>query len=374
MSLKFPAYAKTSFVLLSLCIIIVFLYIGQQVFIPILLSLLFAILLRPVVNFLNTKLRFPHVIAVLVTVFLFIIFILGIIFFVSWQISNMADDWNQIKQNLSAHYENIQEWVKQKFRISYNNQNKYIEKATQDSLNNNKEVVGNTLSSFTAFVLNVVLIPVYTFLLLLYRTLFIKFLFKVVQTEQYKNVELILVQVKMAIHSYLVGVILEMGIVATLTSIGLMIIGIKYALLFGVITGILNLIPYVGILFAAFLTIIGTLTTSTDLSSIIGVVIVNSIVQLIDNNLLIPLVVSSKVRINAIVSIIGIIIGGEIAGVAGMFLAIPIIAILKVIFDHVESFKPWGYVMGDDLPKTYKWRRLKLPSFHAGHNSTSKEN
>jgi len=95
----------------------------------------------------------------------------------------------------------------------------------------------------------------------------------------------------------------------------------------------------------------------------VGVIVISIIVQLIDNNILVPLIVSSKVEINAFVSIIGIIIGGAIAGISGMFLALPILAVLKVIFDRIETLKPWGYLMGDHLPKTYTWRNIKLPLF-----------
>ena len=76
------------------------------------------------------------------------------------------------------------------------------------------------------------------------------------------------------------------------------------------------------------------------------------------------MVVSSKVEINALVSIVGIIIGGSLAGVAGMFLAIPLIAILKVIFDRIDGLQAWGYLMGDDLPKTYEWRHIRLPLYN----------
>jgi predicted PurR-regulated permease PerM len=135
-----------------------------------------------------------------------------------------------------------------------------------------------------------------------------------------------------------------------------MLIGLKYAIVLGIITGILNLIPYIGILFAGILSVIATLTASPDITLIIGVIIIVIVVQLIDNNLIVPLVVGSKVQINAFASIIGIIIGGVIAGFSGMFLAIPIIAILKVIFDRIESLAPWGYVMSDELPKKYVWQ------------------
>jgi predicted PurR-regulated permease PerM len=110
-------------------------------------------------------------------------------------------------------------------------------------------------------------------------------------------------------------------------------------------------------LFAGILSIIATLTASPDLTLIIGVLIIVIVVQLIDNNLIVPMIVGSKVQINAFVSIVGIIVGGVIAGFSGMFLAIPIIAILKVIFDRIESLEPWGYLMSDDLPKNYTWKK-----------------
>ena len=135
----------------------------------------------------------------------------------------------------------------------------------------------------------------------------------------------------------------------------------KYAIVLGLITGLLNLIPYIGILFAGILSIIATLTASPDLTLIIGVLIIVIVVQLIDNNLIVPMIVGSKVQINAFVSIVGIIVGGVIAGFSGMFLAIPIIAILKVIFDRIESLEPWGYLMSDDLPKSYSWKNKSKP-------------
>jgi hypothetical protein len=92
-------------------------------------------------------------------------------------------------------------------------------------------------------------------------------------------------------------------------------------------------------------------------------------VQLIDNNILVPMIVSSKVKINALASILGIVAGGAIAGVSGMFLAIPLVAIFKVIFDKIESLEPWGFLLGDDLPKVMEWKKLKLPAFNAGDSS-----
>jgi AI-2 transport protein TqsA len=73
-------------------------------------------------------------------------------------------------------------------------------------------------------------------------------------------------------------------------------------------------------------------------------------IQFIDNNIIIPRVVASKVRINALVSIIVVIAGGALWGISGMFLSIPLTAILKVVFDHIDGLKPWGYVLGNSVP------------------------
>lgn len=369
--LRLPFYAKLSFTLLSLLSLFTVLYIGQNIIIPILLSLLFAILLRPVAHFLKSKLRFPHVIAVIFTVFLFIFIVIGVLTFISWQISDIANDWDKIKTNLSIHFNNIQEIVRVNFNLSKIEQKKLIDDAAKSSLKTGKSIVGSTLMSFTDTLLNLTLIPIYTFLFLLYRTHFIKFLSKLFKPENNEKLQNILFQVKISIQSYIIGLIIQMVAVSTLTTIGFMIIGVKYAIVLGIITGLLNLIPYIGILFAGLLSIIATLTGSPDLSLILGVVIVIVIVQIIDNNLLVTLIVSSKVKINAFASIVGIIIGGAIAGFAGMFLAIPMIAILKVIFDRIEPLEPWGYLMGDDLPKTYTWHNIKLPLFDSDKSSDS---
>ena len=175
----------------------------------------------------------------------------------------------------------------------------------------------------------------------------------------------------MAVQSYVVGLLFEMVAVSVLTTIGLYIIGVPYFVLLGIITGILNLVPYIGILFAGALSIVVSLSGSTDLSIVAGVILVNIIVQLIDNNILVPLFVNSKVQINALVSIIGIIIGNVLGGITGMFLAIPIIAILKVIFDRIEVLEPWGYLLGDDLPKTFEWHKIKIPMYNYNTSTTT---
>jgi len=364
-----PPYAKFAVILLSIALLVVILYFAQHILIPVLLSLIFAILLRPVVSFLNRKLRFPNVIAVLVAVTVSVLIILALVFFISWQISGIANDWVKIQHNLALHFGKIQMWLQQKLHMSYGTQQQYIDKVTGENIAGNSELMGNTLNSFTDTMVNVMLIPIYTFLMLLYRNLFVRFLTKIVSADNEYILADVLGEVKVVIQSYVVGILIETGIVAVLTTGGLMLLGVQYAVLLGVITGILNLIPYIGILIAAVITVLATLINTTDFSIILGVLGLSILVQFIDNNLLVPRIIGNKVRINALVSMLGVVIGGSIAGVAGMFLAIPLIAILKVVCDRIESLAPLGYLMGDDISKIYTWGKINLPDFSQGSNN-----
>jgi predicted PurR-regulated permease PerM len=368
---KFPFFIKLAAILFCLMSIFAILYLGQDVIFPILLSLLFAIILRPVVSFLIVKLRFPHFVAVIFAILLFVLLFLGVFYFISIQVSEMANDWARIKTNFYYHFEHFQQLIRDNFHLSKREQNEIIKNAKKNSLDSGSQIVGSTITSFTDIVLNLALIPIYTFLFLLYQNLFVTFLCKLYKPEHHKKLRGILVEIKIAVQSYVVGLLFEMVAVSVLTTIGLYFIGIQYFVLLGILTGILNMIPYIGILFAGALSILVSLSGSTDLSLIAGVIIVNVIVQLIDNNILVPLFINSKVQINAFVSIVGIIIGNIVGGITGMFLAIPIIAIIKVVFERIESLEPWGYVLGDDLPKTYEWHKIKIPNYNYNNSTTS---
>jgi predicted PurR-regulated permease PerM len=102
-------------------------------------------------------------------------------------------------------------------------------------------------------------------------------------------------------------------------------------------------------LIASIFCVLITLTTSTEITDIIGVIAILTVVQFVDNNIIMPRVVSSKVKINALITILGVLVGGALAGISGMFLSIPAIAILKVIFDRVDDLKPWGMLLGDEI-------------------------
>ncbi|WJS93741.1 AI-2E family transporter [Flavobacterium johnsoniae] len=354
-----PFYAKLAFILVTLICFAFIFCVGKDILTPVLLAFLFAVLLLPIFTFLNTRLKFPRHLAGIICLLIFLSVIIGILVFISYQVTNMANDFETIKKNANSFIIDIHKFIRENFQISIGDQKKYLDNMTKDSVKTGQAKLGSFIISISDVLLDSTIIIIYTFLFLIYKEHFKLFLAKLVRKENHPVLVDILSQIKVSINNYIVSLIIEMIVVSVLTSLGLWIIGIKYFILLGLITGILNLIPYIGILVAGIITVLASLTGSAEFSMILGILIVNVIVQFIDNNLLVPLIINSKVEINAFVSIMGIIVGGAAAGIAGMFLAIPLLAILKIIFDRIESLAPWGYLMGNHVPRKFRWRAKK---------------
>jgi predicted PurR-regulated permease PerM len=242
----------------------------------------------------------------------------------------------------------VQQWIRENFNITRKEQQEAIESASQDMKTTGPGMLGTTFITAASVLILVFLLPIYTFLILYYRELIRKFLVSIFADKHRTSVEEVLSESRVIIQSYMVGLMIEMAIVAALNATGFLIIGIEYAIFLAVLAAILNMIPYVGMLVAGVICMLITLANTNNISEIIWVAVALTIVQFIDNNILMPYVVSSKVKINALVSIIGVLVGGALAGVSGMFLSIPGIAIMKAVFDRVDGLQPWGMILGDD--------------------------
>lgn len=353
---------KATIALLCIALIIAFTYLGRAVVIPVIFAILLGIVLRPVEKFLNKKLRFPRVIAILATVILFMLMVSGLIYFVTYQLTLFGNDLPELKKNLQSNLIRFQAWVSQTFGIKYATQQEYIHTATtQASQNGSGKVAQSTLNSLAGLFTAGVVVPVLLFLTMYYRTLFLNFLLKVFGEANRTKMTTIISESKLAMQGYISGLFLEMVTVSILQTTAMWIVGIEYFVFIGLITGILNMIPYIGIMIAGTLGLLIALATGADTQQIMFLILGFAIVQFIDNNILLPKLVGGRVRINAFFSIAGVIAGGIICGVAGMFLAIPLMALMKVMFDNNDRLKPWGELMGDTLPKTVKWKMIVLP-------------
>ena len=186
--------------------------------------------------------------------------------------------------------------------------------------------------------------------MLYYKDLIKKFIVAAFNISSENKVREILSESRSVSHQYILGLLIEMVIVFALNAVGFLILGIEYALFLALVAALLNLVPYVGMLIANIFCMIMTFVFSENIFDVIWVGVILAIVQFVDNNFLMPRIVGSKVKINALVTLLAVITGGTIWGVAGMFLSIPALGVLKVIFDRVDGLKPYGLILGVETP------------------------
>jgi len=189
----------------------------------------------------------------------------------------------------------------------------------------------------------------YVFMFLFYKPLLLDFVSQLFAGSPQETVVEVLTETQILVKSYLVGLLVEAGIVATLNTVALLILGIDYAIVLGIIGALLNVIPYIGGIVAVALPMILAFATKPP-AYVLLVLIAYVVVQFIDNNFIVPKIVASRVKINALVSIVAVFTGSALWGVPGMFLALPLTAIVKVIFDRIEPLKPWSFLLGDVMP------------------------
>jgi predicted PurR-regulated permease PerM len=344
---QLPFYVKLGFKFLVIFFICFFINASQNILIPFAFACLLAVLLLPVVNFFEIK-GFTKIPSIGISMVLAIGFIFGIIYFLSSQISNFMQDIPSIKEHIIEHFIALQNWVKEKFHISFEQQNEYLYEQANKLKETGTGYISHTFFSITEAIMLLILMPIYTFLLLFYKDHIRKFLYAVFKQEHTPGVENVISKTKLMIRSYMVGLLIEMGIVAAGNSVGLILLGIKYAVFFGVLAAVLNLIPYIGMFTATLFTVLVTLTTTDNTSNIIWIVVIFYSIHIVDVNFLMPRIVASRLRINALISILGVVIGGSLTGVSGLFLSIPAIAFFKIVCDEVDELKPWGMLMGDE--------------------------
>ena len=343
--LKFPFYAKASLVIIGLFVFIAMLYIGQSILVPLIYAMLIAIVLHPLVNFL-TKRKVNNVIAITITLLLVIAFVTLAVMLLSSKILQFSDAFPQLVKKFSELTEITVGWVSNTFHISTRKINLWIAEKNASWLNESGYFIGQTLISTGSELVVLVLIPVYVFMILFYRPLLLDFIHRLFNHTQHGEVVEVLGATKKIVQSYLVGLLLEALIIATLNSASLLIIGIDYAIILGVIGAILNVIPYLGGIIAVALPMLIALATKSPGYALL-VASAYIIIQFVDNHFIIPKIVASRVKLNALVSVVVVLAGGALWGLPGMFLSIPLTAILKVIFDHVEALRPWGYLLGN---------------------------
>ena len=342
-----PFLVKLVLVLLSIFGLGYLAKLGQTILAPLLFAFFFLFLFLPFANFLERKLKFNRTFSTITSVLVMILILIGISTFFVDQLSSFSDDWPSLEKQFQKTFDELQTWVYNTFNVKPSKQIKYINEGTGKVLSSSAAFIGGALLFFTSGLGFLFFSILFFFFILSYRKLLYNFIIEVFHDDHYEQLTEIISEIQNIIKQYITGLFFQIILVSFITSIVLSVMGVKYALLIGVLAGILNVIPYLGIFSATFIACLISFSTGGATQSLY-VLIAFVAIHAIDGNIILPLVVGSKVKINALFSFLAILIGERLWGISGMFLSIPFLAIVKIIFDKIKTLQPWGKLIGEE--------------------------
>lgn len=352
-----------------LCTIILFalLYFGQDILKPLAFAGLIALLLITPCRFFE-KQGFPRGVSALISMLLASIVFVVIFYFISNSIVSFRQDLPLMIQNINDSIHHLEQWVQKTFHVSRKNMQDFLQSSSNEVLPSTSAIINQTVNTVTSLFFIGIIVFITTFLLLLYRGLVVAFFMNLFADEYSQNINNVFSKTQFVIRNYIVGLLIEMIIVAAAYAAAFLILGVRYAFLLAVIGAVLNIIPYLGVIITCVLTALITLTTDSP-GTVVWAVVSILIVHMIDSNILSPKIVGSRVKINALASIVGVISGSALWGLPGTFMAMPIIAIMKVMFEEIEPLRPFAIIIGDDT----EVKSLSKPMLHRIARSVSRK-
>lgn len=328
---------------IALLFLIIFgLYIAQDFLIPLSIGGILATLFLPFCNWMESK-KTPKSIAVFICLISLLFIIFSLISLVGWKISELLNDISLIKQRAIETGNSLQQYIFNHLNISIKEQFLILKKEQPSYSNIFQIIFGSITSIFASFIL----VFVYFIFLLFYRNHIKNFLLKLATPSKREEMEQVIYNATRVSQQYLLGLSKMIVLLWIMYSIGFSIIGVENAIFFAILCGLLEIVPYVGNITGTILTVTVTAIHGANPSLLGGIVITYGIVQLIQGWVLEPLILGPQVKINPLFTIIVLVIGQLLWGIPGIILAIPLTAILKIICDHIDSLKPYGFLIGE---------------------------
>jgi len=323
------------------------------------LGIIFSYLIFPLVTFLEKKARFPSVLANLVSILLLLGVLSFAIIILYRNIGLITNDMPALVAKAHQNIDQLGALIESTFGYTVESQNLLIHKSINNIFDTSSNFTQSVFKGTTSTLFTLGLMPVFMFYMLLYREKFYKFIIMAVPGDREKDARDIIKRITMVTPRYVGGVFTVVLILCVLNSIGLWIVGVKYAILFGIISALFNLIPYFGTWIGASIPLMFALLTGDSAQLAFGVLILFVIIQFLENNILTPNITGSYVNLNPFITILLIIVGGAVWGIVGMFVVVPIAAMVKIAFDHSKKLKPYSYLIGADAENRKKavWRQ-----------------
>lgn len=334
---------NTALYIIAFLALMAILYFGQNLFIPMSYGLLIAIVMFPPCRWLERR-GLSRNLAILITLSFVILLFAALVLLLGWQLAIFRQDIPMLAAKLKPLTQSFSAWLTSEWSLSYDTQQQWL----QRSLENGADHIGSwlqlTISAVAGTLFSLFLVPIYAALFLYHRKVFVQFIYKLMPDKK-DSIAPALQELVLTYHRYIKGMVLVYLIVGILNSIGLLGLGLKHAILFGMLTAIMTIIPYIGIIVSAALPVsLAFISTGTPWLPI-AVIGVFTFVQYLEGNIIFPKVVGAQLNVSTWATLVAIIAGGILWGVSGMILFIPFVAMLKIISGYIPSLAPLHWLL-----------------------------
>ena len=345
--IKIPAYVKISHIVVAIIGAYIILDFGSDILMTFFVAMFMSFMLMPVSAFLERK-GLPKWLSIIISILFAVFIIVVVLGFFAYQLFSFQADLPELKAQSLIRYREIQHYIETKFQFSKHEQSVWVDKKISDISKDTSIYLMSALSTTGAIVANLALIPIYIFFITYYKSKILTFIYALVETRLKRKVNFTIAKVCIVSQQYLKGLLLDILILSVLNSLGFLALGLKHALLFGFLAAFLNIVPYVGVLVGSIFPIAIALLTKDSMWYAVGAAGVCIVVQFLDNNFITPKVIGSSVSINPLAATLALLVGAKVWGIIGMILSIPATGMFKVMFDQMESLKPYGFLLGQE--------------------------
>ncbi|MCF8217377.1 MAG: AI-2E family transporter [Bacteroidales bacterium] len=338
---------QITFRLLSIILFLFAIITIRNFLYPIAFGFLLAYLIYPVANWLEKR-GVPRILANLITI-IGVLAVLASLFLIAYQrITPFTGDLPNLVEEGIANFSQMLGNASEYFGFNPENTQRFIKRQASNLIESGSQYLQALFGATTNTIVAIGLMPVYIFMFLYYRTKFMYFLLKLFGRQNRKEVVGILREISTVMVRYMVGVITVVFVLCIINSLGIYIIGLKYAIPLGVTAAFFNFIPYFGTLLGGLVPFMFALLVEGDIVLTFRVVILFVIIQFLENNILTPNIVGGNVKINPFFIITGLVAASMVWGIPGMLLITPFLAILRIIFSHIEYMKPYAFLLGEE--------------------------
>jgi predicted PurR-regulated permease PerM len=325
-------------------IVIGFCYWASSVLVTLIVAILLAYFLDPLVNWLE-NFRIPRALGALVVVLVTISALFVMAYSLVQRVDQFGADWPSYRKPLKAAMDAISkkaESVEAHVSEIAPTEKPGKQVVAVSESHAVRDAILSKLSSLYAFVLAAAFVPFLVFFMLAAKRQVWHATMQLFPSTQRTQVKQTLTDVTLVLRSYVVGTAL-VGLVLVIASwLFFYVIGLDFPFLTALVSGLCNLIPYLGVMLSWMPPLLIGLKQFHTVGPFLGIFVVLALLHLIAANFLVPALVGWRVRLNALALTLSLLFWGWLWGAMGLILAIPITAVIKVICDHVEGWQPIG--------------------------------